>query len=507
MDTFFNLLKKTIVGTVFFMFAIVAVYVPQDWNKIDQAHAWFASEATQMLNHVLLESINAETTVNTAANVTTAAGTESLFVKETVLDAIAWALAKMVISSMVQSLISWINSGFEGSPMFVQDLSGFLRNAADEAIGVYLDDLGGVGSFICSPFRLDVQIAVAIEYERTRIGQPAPTCTLTGVFDNFEGFIGGERGSFSQGGWNDWIDISSSPEMYTPFGQVLAGQAGARSAILNAKGEELSILDFGDGFLSGKVCEDTPDSDRENCWISKPGKVIEESLSSHLDSGREALVTADEIDEILSALLSQLAQTALTGAAGLLGLSSGNPHSYPDFDSGSYINQMVDDAESEYEIISQPQPTNQSEVQTIDDTNAVSLMRDVREDQLAMKTLAEYWNDQFRTIQNEYVIDMSNTYDPYSSNSYTFDPYSTNGTDSAYYEMASRISAMQVYIDDTQSYITESQNNINSLDSWISEYPTASPTNKSFILNSYNNRTFYTEADRQQKNTDWSQVF
>lgn len=228
--------------------------------------------------------------------------------------------------------------------MFVQDLEGFLTNAADMAIGEYLDELGGIGSFLCDPFKLDIQVALALQYQQDRVYQPAPKCTLTGIIDNIEGFMSGAQGSFNNGGWDDWFDITSKPEVYTPFGAALAAQSGANIRILNTKGEESAKLEWGGGFLSGEICETVSGAGttKEECFISKPGKVIQEALSFNLDSGRQSLVTADEIDEIIAALLGQLANTALTGAAGLLGLSGGTGQTYTGFSSGSYLSDMTD---------------------------------------------------------------------------------------------------------------------------------------------------------------------
>lgn len=235
---------------------------------------------------------------------------------------------------MVSSMIDWINSGFQGSPAFVQDLGGFLLQAADEAFGRFIKD----GSFICSPFRLDVQIAVAIEYDQSRTNEP-PTCTISGIFKNFESFIDGE---FSQGGWDDWFKITSNPAVYTEYGSVLTAKATARARVINAKGEEFNILGFGDGFLSGKVCQNVtgPDGVTEECAIVKPGKTIADALNKALGAGQDTLVTADEISEIIAALLGQLANKAISGAAGLLGLSGGTGYTYQGYSRGSFAEEL-----------------------------------------------------------------------------------------------------------------------------------------------------------------------
>lgn len=345
MDTFFSYLKKSLVASMFMIFAVVAVYTPQDWNKIEQAEAGGAGggalEVTQWARWAFEKVNNFAVKISTGI---TAFATNSTWVKENILDGIGWKIAKAIVSSMVQSLIKWINSGFKGSPMFVQDLGDFLRNAADIAIGDYISELGGIGSFLCSPFKLDIQIAVALEYQKIREGRPlAGKCTLSGVLKNIEDFTSGVQGSFSQGGWEAWFDITSNPTTYTPYGAALAAKEQAYVRILNTKGEEAAKVNWGSGFLSGEICNVVHGNgtSKEECFISKPGKVIQEALSFNLDSGRQSLIQADEFNEIIAALIGQLANQALNGAAGLLGLSAGTGYTKPGYAGGSYLDAMT----------------------------------------------------------------------------------------------------------------------------------------------------------------------
>lgn len=329
METFFAIFKKFVVGMVFVVFGMTMVYVPHHighYDTVPEAHA-----GGVFVDFVNLVQNTASAIADTAISIV-----ESAFnLKEFTLDGIAWAIAKQIVSNMVSSLVDWINSGFQGSPAFVQDLGGFLLQAADEEFGKIIEE---VAPFICSPFRLDVQIAVAIEYDQSRTRE-VPTCTLSGVFENFEAFIDGQ---FSEGGWNDWFKITSNPAVYTEYGSVLTVKQSARARVINARGEELNILSFGDGFLSGKVCQNVtgPDGVTEECAISKPGKTIADSLNKALGAGQDTLVTADEISEIIAALLGQLANKAITGAAGLLGLSGGTGYTYRGYSRGSFAEEL-----------------------------------------------------------------------------------------------------------------------------------------------------------------------
>jgi hypothetical protein len=352
-DIFFNGLRKVIVGGIMLIFAFVVTYVPQQYHTyktVDTAEAF--------LGGIVLDPSNL--VQNTLA-----------VVADFSLDGIAWAIAKAMISSMMNSILAWINSGFKGSPAFVQDLDRFLLEAADNAAGKYLSELGGIGSFLCSPFKLDIQVALALEYQYIREDQPYEGCTLTGIIDNIEGFIGGD---FAQGGWDDWVDITSNPAKYTPYGQLLTARTGLQAAITNAEGEQLLEADWGNGFMSAKVCEaiEGPSGPDENCVISKPGKWVQETLTFQTQAGTQILIEADEFNEIVGALIGQLANKAITGAAGLLGLSSGTGHTYSGYNGGSYVNALDRSATNAINTTGGVSAMNTA-IQTQRDYNALAL--------------------------------------------------------------------------------------------------------------------------------------
>jgi len=335
MDTFFNILRKGLVGTLLLIFAFVITYVPQPYNHIERAEAIVsiggATEVTQMLNNV-------ELSVATFAETTQLVIAENSWFKEYILDGIAWTIAKNLVSMMVRSLINWINSGFKGSPAFIQDLDGFLMEVGDRAAGEFISGLGKAGSFICSPFKLDIQLALSLDYKRTREGRPQ--CKLSDIVGNLEDFI---SGNFSEGGWENWFTIVNDPDQYTPLGQLQTAKSDFQARLVNSKGVALEEVKWGDGFLSSKICEkiEGPTGPKEKCVITKPGKTVQEALSFNLDSGRQSLISADEFNEIIGSLISQLANKALTGTAGLLGLSSGTGHTYEGYGGGSYLDAMV----------------------------------------------------------------------------------------------------------------------------------------------------------------------
>lgn len=341
------------------MFAVVFTYVPQYFNQVPQAQAQFSVGPlpTIEIGPIVASNLatagstlktSIESTISAIANGLTSVATSFsasvdafMFAKESFLDGIAFGIAKAIISSLIGSLIKWINSGFKGSPAFIQDVKRFLLDAADKAAGEFIKDLGGIGSFICSPFKLDIQIALSIKYQQARENDTdADECRLSDIVNNIEDFY---NDTFSESSLEDFITITSSPEKYTPYGQVLTAETAMRVKLANAKGQVLTEGNWGGGFLSGKICRliEGSKGPKESCAISKPGQVIAGSLNKALGAGQDQLVAADEINELIAALIGQLANQAIIGAAGLLGLTPGTGFTTPGFDGGSFIDAAV----------------------------------------------------------------------------------------------------------------------------------------------------------------------
>jgi hypothetical protein len=243
---------------------------------------------------------------------------EAIRLKEYLLDGIAFAVINMILQQMSRSIITWINSGFQGSPAFIQDLGGFLTGIADRVAGDYI--WGSDLNFLCSPFQLDIRLALDIQYRQTRNFAIQNQCTLSGVVGNMQNFI---NGNFLAGGWNGWFTMTQSASN-NPYGAMLMASEQFSARLSNSKGQEAKLLDFGKGLLSVKQCvDDGTGSGGEQCNIVTPGTAIESQLNASLDGGRQRIQVADEINEIVAALFSQLVTQAFSGIGGLLGLTGG----------------------------------------------------------------------------------------------------------------------------------------------------------------------------------------
>jgi len=332
MKYFQYICEKTVIALFALSFVFVSTYIPQTHT----VHAGGATGEATLFEQIIQSGIQLGTRayahISAIANTVSSTMASNIWIKENILDGIGWALAKAIISQMTSSILNWVNSGFQGSPAFVTDMEGFLLGVADRHFGRFLEELGGPFSFICAPFRLDVRVALAVSYESARTtGAPTPgTCTLTGALANIESFIDGSQTFTEAGGWDSWFTMTTQPMKYTSYGNLLEAQAQASARIVNARGEEVKLLEFGQGFLSSKICENVDDESggHQRCGITTPGQVINEALTFQTSAGQRSLIEADEINEIISAVFAQLSQQAIVGVGGLLGLTGGTGYSY-----------------------------------------------------------------------------------------------------------------------------------------------------------------------------------
>ncbi len=249
------------------------------------------------------------TTATAAATATTATATTWLTAaKEGALDGIAWALTQAILSRMVSSITDWVNSGFQGSPAFIENPGRFLLGIADEIGGAFIES---IAPWLCEPFRLDIQMQLSLHLETSRTTS-IPRCTVTDVIENIEGFLAGDFIQGGRGGWNAWFSLTQN-QQNNPHGSYLQTSSEMAVRIEGAQSITLIELDWGQGFLSWK------DGDGN---IQTPGTVINNQLNQALPSGMRSLELADEFNELVGALLGQFMNQVFS-SGGLSGASRG----------------------------------------------------------------------------------------------------------------------------------------------------------------------------------------
>lgn len=340
---------------------------------------------------VVAPATDALVAANTAVGAGNAVSTLGLNVKEYALDPLAYSLSKIALHSLTKSVVGWINSGFKGSPAFVQDLNQTLLSVGDAEANRFIDEFTKSGALQNLPWRDDVAQAVLGSYLRSTSNDSFTLenpDTLSQVSSDPNAFVRG--GDFSKGGLDAWMAVVLNPAN-SPRGLFEVAKNRLNSDIAGAKGNKVTELNWGNGFgayrgncpptqsgylggsslgngnvlslnggaakpgdgtatgltldtynnkvsggRSGTANSPTVLSGADPCIgqpILTPSSLITQSANKFLvDAGIDQYVAGDEITEILNALMGQLVGNVL-GGGGLLGLSnpkSGGGRSYID---------------------------------------------------------------------------------------------------------------------------------------------------------------------------------
>lgn len=284
--------------------SILALHPINHRGEVQVADAAFALEGTQLVNTAM-------------GSISAAMETALVPGKEFGLDFLFFQISKIFLSTMIQSLTNWVNSGFNGAPTFVTDLKEHLINVADEAAAEFLFSEDGLGltalETLCSPFSLDIQFAItqsAAKRQSEREDGYHAQCSLSDIAGNIENFV---QGDFAGGGgWQNWIQMTQHSDQNTSMGAYMTAQSKLFEAMNEREGNEIHTLNFGQGFLSMKD---------ENGRITTPGTVIAGQINKALGAGQDVLVAADEIDELIGALFYQLVNRVFGSVGGLRGAS------------------------------------------------------------------------------------------------------------------------------------------------------------------------------------------
>ncbi len=298
--------------------------------KKAEALAFVCTNCSSWLTDIKSTVSAAASVASKASNSISAAGINSLSIKEWKADAVAFALINIVLKEMIRSVTQWVKSGFKGSPAFVTDLQGFLVDIADKVAGniIWGSDLKG----ICAPFNLNIRLALDIQYKATKglIAQ----CRLSSVIKNVDKFLAGD---FLQGGWDGWYSVALVPSN-NPYEIMLDAQNKLNLSMGGALYIAGKKLDFGRGFLGVEQCPE--DGDFGACKTVTPGVVVEQQLNLALGSPMRRVEVADEVNELVGALFAQLTSQVLGGVGGLLGLNEKQGSG------GSYFDRLSAEAQS-----------------------------------------------------------------------------------------------------------------------------------------------------------------
>jgi hypothetical protein len=239
---------------------------------------------------------------------------------------IAYCIVNGLITYIADSTIAWANSGFQGNPAFLENPENFFRTLADRQASEFISSVGynTTGLNVCEPFRVDVAIALSESYggqDQAGANPNRMSCSMDQIGQNFMDFANGGGGGYGgEGGggpnvdgyWSNWNQMRRDEN--NPWGAYM--QAGEYLQAQVAVKENTAKFELGlnNGFLNFKKCEDkgaAKKGDTSSCKTYTPGSLIESSLNDTLKLGKERVVAAEKIDQVITAVANALIKKAL----------------------------------------------------------------------------------------------------------------------------------------------------------------------------------------------------
>ncbi len=316
---------------------------------------------------------NTKNTADSAAE--TEASTSSLNKNKTCLDAIGRAVAKILLNEMTQSMVKWINGGFDGTPKFVHDPVGFFKDIAKNEIlefGLEIDNP------ILFPFGKDFMKMQKQNFVK-HFADNAKYSLNQAVADGNPGHTADDfKVNFSDGGWGAWaamtqntannpigFNIAASNEMEIRLdgtikspAQNLRDDMATANGFLSQERCATEAVQDSDGRLTGELVtnhditrgEDArylrKESGARHCaqWENvTPGKIIAESATKVSGYQGNALLSVQDLNDaeaaLLDATLSYLV-TKISSSEGFAGLSDDPNSSQNMFGSDNGLNSI-----------------------------------------------------------------------------------------------------------------------------------------------------------------------
>lgn len=163
-------------------------------------------------------------------------------------------IAMRLLAEMTKSVVNWVNSGFHGAPLFLQNPDSFFRDVAKYEVKTLITLTGYDPNRF--PFGKDMALQTINQFNR-KFADNAAYSLSNSIRDPV--LLTNIRNNFNYGGWNAFLLNTQYPQnnylgyrmMYTEeLARRLAGTANNNAAKVKA------TLDQGMGFLSPKTCAD-----------------------------------------------------------------------------------------------------------------------------------------------------------------------------------------------------------------------------------------------------------
>lgn len=175
-------------------------------------------------------------------------------------------VAKRALQEMTKSTINWINSGFHGSPLFLENPQSFFEDIAKSEVK-NLVDMIGYDTFRF-PFGKQTALGVIDSYKRQF--ETNAQYSLSKVI-NDPVLLNQYRNDFNVGGWNAFLINTQYPQNnYLGFQMIVQENLASKVAgtVMGPAEKVKDLLAQGQGFLSPETCADNGGNNEYNKVIA-----------------------------------------------------------------------------------------------------------------------------------------------------------------------------------------------------------------------------------------------
>lgn len=241
-------------------------------------------------------------------------------------DSILYCIVNEIMTYITQSTIQWIKSGFNGNPVFVENIGALFQNLAKNEKTAFTRELqagfknaqkiavNGVRDTafqVAEPFRQGVLKTVAGHGEQDPFSNIPPMDPQ--LIQNYNLFIAGKNFNVPGGG--------SRALMQVPFNNGYVNNRAAQEVIANriAKAEQIQQSQIVNGTQSFYRCRDgktQPDGScrPEDRIVTANAQYLNDEIASRQGMKYLRLSFAKDFDSIVTALVNQLVKIAINKA-------------------------------------------------------------------------------------------------------------------------------------------------------------------------------------------------
>jgi hypothetical protein len=197
-------------------------------------------------------------TVGTTGATAVATGTSTAVllknVAKEILKQIVMTIEKRLLAEMTKSMVNWINSGFHGSPLFLQNPDSFFRDIAKYEIKTLITITGYDPNRF--PFGKDMALNTINQFNK-KFADNAAYSLSNAIRDPV--VLTNLRNNFNFGGWNGFLINTQYPQNnYLGYRMIYTEELARRlEGTANNKAKTVTdTINRGAGFLSPQKCMD-----------------------------------------------------------------------------------------------------------------------------------------------------------------------------------------------------------------------------------------------------------